>query len=234
MAAGRYTLTGMRSLLAVSLSTATAALGLGLADSAAATQVAYSDGDQVWVSTLDGSQKRSLSGPSDSARQWREVAQADDGTIIGVRRNGSQMGTFNDTQAWNPDGSVRGYGALTAPTGRSSYAFPVTLDLTPDGSAVVYGYANSFSYNSFEFGTYAANSTNSYVAPIDLTSVDSGTLAGRRVVGVSGTTIYLQNDSSAAPYNNEFTPWFTPREPAMSGASTCPPTGRSSQSRPGP
>lgn len=85
--------------------------GLALAAAAGATQVAYSDGDQVWVSTLDGSKKRSLSGPSPDEKQWREVAQADDGTIIGVRREGTKMGNFNATQLWNPDGSVRGYGA---------------------------------------------------------------------------------------------------------------------------
>ncbi len=184
---------------------------LALVGTARAAEVAYVDGDQIWVSTLDGQQKRSLSGPSPDERQWREVAQADDGTILGVRREGGKMGTFNATQLWGPDGATIGYGALTAPTGRTTYAFPVTLDLTPDGKSAVYGYANSSGIGlgqTFEFGTYAAGSSAWYIQPFDITSVEAGTLAGRRVVGIGGTVVYVQDDASGDPYSMSFTPWF--------------------------
>lgn len=186
-------------------------LFVALGGTARAAEVAYVDGDQIWVSTLDGRQKRSLSGPSPDEKQWREVAQADDGTILGSRREGSKMGTYNVTQLWGPDGAAIGNGLLTAPTGRTTYAFPVTLDLTPDGKSAVYGYANSSGFGfgqTFEFGTYAEGSSGWYIQPFDITSVEAGTLAGRRVVGISGTVVYVQDDASGDPYSTNFTPWF--------------------------
>lgn len=182
-----------------------------LAGTASAAEVAYVDGDQIWVATLDGQQKRSLSGPSANEKQWREVAQADDGTILGVLREGGKMGTLNATQLWGPSGAAIGNGSLTAPTGRTTYAYPVTLDLTPDGQSVVYGYSNSSGFGlgqTFEFGTYAEGSSGWYIQPFDITSVESGTLAGRRVVGISGTVVYVQDDASGDPYSTNFTPWF--------------------------
>ena len=182
-----------------------------LAAPAGAAQVAYIDGDQVWVSTLDGTQKRSLSGPSPDEKQWREVTQADDGSILGNRREAGKMGQFNATELWGPDGTSRGTGTLTAKPGRTTYAFPVTLDLTPDAGTVVYGYANTSGFGlgqTFEFGTYAEASTNWFTEPFDVTPVDSGTLAGRRLVGKSGTTIMLQDDTGQPPYSTDFTTWF--------------------------
>lgn len=195
----------MRPLLIAAL------LLAAMTGSAQAAGVAYVDRDEIWISTLDGQSKRSLSGPSTSEKQWREVAQADDGTIIGVLREGGKMGTLNATRLWAPDGSPAGFGTLTAPTGRSTYAYPVTLDLTPDGKTVVYGYANSSGFGfeqTFEFGTYAEASSNWFVQPFDITAVESGTLAGRRVVGISGTTVYVQEDGPTTPYSNDFAPWF--------------------------
>ena len=182
-----------------------------LGGTARAAEVAYVDGDQIWISTLDGQQKRSLSGPSPDEKQWRDVAQADDGTILGVRREGTKMGTFNVTQLWGPDGAAIGNGSLTAPTGRTTYAYPVTLDLTPDGKSVVYGYANSSGFGlgqTFEFGTYAEGTSGWYIQPFDITSVEAGTLVGRRVVGIGGTVVYVQDDASGDPYSTSFPPWF--------------------------
>lgn len=193
--------------------TALAAALAGVAASpAAATQVTYVDGDQVWVSTLDGAQKRSLSGPSPDEKQWREVTQGDDGSVLGVRREGGKMGTINATRLWGPDGTLRGEGALTAPSGRTSYAFPVTLDLTPDGKTVVYGYANWTGFGlstQYEFGTYAEGSSGWYVAPFDISDARAGTLVGRRVVANDSTTVLLQDDGSSVPHSNDFHPWFT-------------------------
>lgn len=98
-------------------------------------EVAYVDGDQIQVATLDGEQKRSLSGPAPDEKQWREVAQADNGTILGVRRDGTKMGTFNATQLWGPDGATIGYGALTAPTGR----IELTVRVATAGKVVAIG-----------------------------------------------------------------------------------------------
>ncbi|MBS1676622.1 MAG: hypothetical protein JST08_04465 [Actinobacteria bacterium] len=181
------------------------------ATGAGAAEVAYIDGGQVWVSTLDGASKRSLSGPSPDAKAWTETAQADGGTIIGVRRESDKMGTLNATRLWNPDGSVAGEGSLTAKPGRTSYAYPVTLDLTPDGKVVTYGYANWSGFGlgtTYEFGTYVEGSTNWYVEPFDVRAVKSATLVGRRLVGISGSTVGVQDATGQPPYSEEFTPWF--------------------------
>lgn len=183
-----------------------------LAGPAGAAQVAYVDGGQIWVSTLDGATKRSLSGPSPDAKTWTETAQAENGTIIGVRREPGKIGTLNATQLWGPDGATIGYGSLTAKPGRTSYAYPVTLSLSPDGSIVTYGYANWSGFGletKYEFGTYAEGSSNWYIEPFDVRSVQSGTLVGRRLVGVSGSTVAVQNPTGQPPYSEEFTGWFS-------------------------
>jgi hypothetical protein len=181
------------------------------AASAGATEVAYVDGGQIWISTLDGSSKRSLSGPSPDAKTWTETAQAENGTVIGVRREPGKIGTLNATRLWDAAGNEIGNGALTAKPGRTSYAYPVTLNLTPDGRIVTYGYANWSGFGletQYEFGTYAEGSSNWFIEPFDVRSVQSGTLIGSRLVGVSGSTVAYQNATGQPPYSEEFTPWL--------------------------
>ncbi|HEY0278539.1 MAG TPA: hypothetical protein VGC32_09750 [Solirubrobacterales bacterium] len=187
-------------------------LGAATATPAGATEVSYVDGGQVWVSTLDGSSKRSLSGPSPDAKTWTEAAQAENGTVIGVRREPGKIGTLNATRLWDASGNVIGDGSLTARSGRTSYAYPVTLNLTPDGRVVTYGYANWSGFGletQYEFGTYAEGSSSWYVEPFDVRAVKSGTLVGNRVVGVSGSSVVAyQNPTGQPPYSEEFTGWF--------------------------
>lgn len=178
---------------------------------AGATQVAYVDNGEVWISTLDGASKRSLSGPSPDEKSWTETAQAENGTVIGVRREPGKIANLNATQLWGPDGSTIGYGSLTAKTGRTSYAYPVTLSLTPDGKTVTYGYSNwtgFFPNTVYEFGTYAEGSSNWYVEPFDIEGAESGTLTGTRLVARSGSQVVVQNATGQPPYSKEFTPWL--------------------------
>jgi len=198
-------------LVLAALSTACLLAALG-ASGASAAEVAYVDGDQVWISTLDGASKRSLSGPSPDEKSWTETAQAENGTVIGVRREPGKMGTLNATQLWAPDGSTIGYGSLTARPGRVSYAYPVTLSLSPDGKVVTYGYANWWGFGletHYEFGTYAEGSSGWYIEPFDIEGAESGTLTGSRLVARSGSNVIVQNATGQPPYSKEFTPWVT-------------------------
>lgn len=182
------------------------------ATGAGATEVAYIDGGQVWISTLDGASKRSLSGPSPDAKVWTETAQAENGTVIGVRREPGKIGTLNATQLWGPDGSTIGYGSLTAKPGRNSYAYPVTLNLTPDGKIVTYGYANWSGFGletKYEFGTYAEGSSNWYLEPFDIEGRESGTLSGNRLVARTGNSAVIQSATGQPPYSKEFAGWFS-------------------------
>lgn len=165
-------------LAALSAFSLLAALG---ASGAGAAQVAYVDGGQVWISTLDGSSKRSLSGPSPDEKTWTETAQAENGTVIGVRREPGKIGTLNATTLWGPDGAVVGNGTLTAKPGRTSYAYPVTLSLSPDGKIVTYGYSNWSGFGletKYEFGTYAEGSSSWYLEPFDLEGAEWGRSRG--------------------------------------------------------
>jgi len=201
------------SLLAGALALAATALAAAaLTGSAHAAQVAYIDGGQVWVSTLDGAQKRSLSGPAPAPKQWTEVAQADGGAVLGVQREPGKMGNLNATTLWSPDGSVAGNGTLSAPSGWTSYAYPVTLDLTPDGSIVVYGYSNWRGFGletEYAFGTYAEGSTNWYLPPFDIEDLKQGTLVGSRLVGHSEDNIFVQRATGQPPYSYDFDFWFS-------------------------
>jgi hypothetical protein len=179
---------------------------------AGAAQVAYIDGGQVWISTLDGAQKRSLSGPSPDRYVWSETAQAEDGTVIGVRGDHGSVRYPNATQLWGPDGAPIGNGTLTTPNGRTVYTYPVTLSLSPDGKIVTYGYSNSTGFGmetTFETGTYAEGSSGWYIQPFDVGSIRAGTLVGSRLVGISNKeTVVVQNPTGQPPYSQEFTPWF--------------------------
>lgn len=179
---------------------------------AQAAQVAYVDGGQIWVATLDGAHKRAISGPAPAPKQWTEVAQADGGAVLGVAREPGKMGNLNSTTLWAADGSVAGNGTLSAPPGWNSYAYPVTLDLNPDGRVVVYGYSNWRGFGletDYAFGTYAEGSTNWYSPPFDLADREHGTLVGNRLVAHQGDDVLVQQASGGAPYSLEFDYWFT-------------------------
>ncbi len=101
----------MRSLLL-----ALALVGVG-AGTASATQVSYVDGGQIWIATLDGAAKRSLSGPSPDAYTWMQAAQSDDGYVIAYRWTpGNFVLTGNAGQEWGPDGTPQTAGSTSPST----------------------------------------------------------------------------------------------------------------------
>lgn len=191
---------------------------LVLAAPARATQVSYIDDGQVWVSTLDGAQKRSLSGPApvvDPAkpRAWTEQVQSDDGWILGVHRVSGYTSTAI-TVLWDPSGRQAGNGTLTYPPARVAAAFPVYLDLTPDGKVVTYTYSDlvyNYPVSTLYEGTWIEGSSSWFVPPFDLANVTGSSLVGKRLVGISGSQIVVQQPVSGAPYSNasDFDPWIS-------------------------
>ena len=116
---------------------AATALVLTFAISASAASVAYLDGNEVWVSNTDGSQKiRLSSGEGD----WRAVAQADDGHIVGVQLEAGKISQLSRFTVWNPSGQRIRFGALSA-TSNGSFAYPLSLDLTNGGGLIIYGFS---------------------------------------------------------------------------------------------
>ncbi|MBJ7521398.1 MAG: hypothetical protein JHC84_16985 [Solirubrobacteraceae bacterium] len=194
------------------------------AATAGAASVAYIDGGEVWQSTLDGSRKVQLSA---GEGKYTELAAADGGRVLGAQRNGALTSSLTFTTIWNPDGTVFHKGALVYEPGWSTYTYPVGLDLTASGGVVVYGFSNSRPsglpfpnpFTTFSFGHTIMPATNSVAGsalPIYKRAPEWPSVVNDRVVGVSGSSIVLQDDVPSKPGSEEsdFKPWFTLPIPA--------------------
>ena len=188
-----------------------ALLVMASVSSASASTVSYISGDNIWLSSPDGTQKVKLSGPAGDGRVWTEQAQADNGSVLGVRREPNKVAPLNSFTLWGPDGKKVNQGSLGNEPGWSTYAYPVSLDLTADGKQAAYGYANTSGFyptQQFEFGTYVTNiSQGSFIQPIKIAGVEWPTINGTRVVGAIGDQVGVQAAASA-PFGPDFAPWI--------------------------
>lgn len=179
---------------------------------AQAASVAYVDDREVWLSSLDGAAKVRLSA---GEAQWLDVAQADGGRVIGVRNEPGKIAQLSRFTIWEPDGSIAHEGPLPyrSAWAASSLATPLSVDLTADGRAVVFGYSSLT--HGFPVGTLAEGFIvmpwNNGLINTELTR--SGrewpTIVSNRVVATSGSSVQLQNAEPGVPYTENFTPWFT-------------------------
>ncbi len=168
---------------------------LVLAAPAGAAQLSYVDQGQIWVSTLDGAQKRPISGPAPAitpgeSRSWTEQAQSDDGFIVGVARESGHSGAAAPTWVWNPSGTVVTKGSLgyDGAYNNGGLAVPVTLDLVPGAAQLLYTYSDivySYPVSSLHRGTWIGNTSNTSVQPFDVPDLIGSSLLGGRWVGVS-------------------------------------------------
>jgi hypothetical protein len=186
---------------------------LVLAPAANAASIAYIDGGEVWLSSLDGKQKVRLAKPvvnsEGKTEKWLDVAAADSGRIVAARNVPARMSSFSWFKVWEPNGTSTVEGPLNAPSGWTVYVYPLGFDLTADGKHMVYGYSNSSSCCPITFaqGTYVRPVTNSVLAPIVTSGQEEPTLFGNRIVAHSGTTVNAQ-DAGGGPYGPDFTPWL--------------------------
>src|SRR5918997_5269194 len=193
-------------LIAVPLALALAAPVAG------AASIAYVDGGEVWLSSLDGAQKVRLAGhvvnSAGETEKWLAVAASDGGRIVAVRNKPGRIARFSWFKVWEPGGSTTVEGPLTAPSGWTVYVYPLGFDITPDGGHMVYGYSNSGSCCPIPFaqGPYVRPVTRSSLDPIKLSGQEDPTLFGSRVIAHAGGTIAVQ--SSATTYGTDFTPWL--------------------------
>ena len=126
-------------LAAVAVATATPTL-------ADAASVAYVDKGEVWFASVDGAKKTRRASPvvnsAGETETWQDVAQSDGGRIVAVRNKPGRQSSFSWFKVWEPNGSSTVEGPLNAPSGWSRYVYPLGVDITADGSHVVYGYSN--------------------------------------------------------------------------------------------
>ena len=186
---------------------------LTVAPAAGAASIAYVDGGDVWLSSLDGGKKVRLATPvvnSDGATEkWLAVAQSDNGRIVAARNVPGRIARFSWFKAWEPNGTSTVEGPLNAPSGWAIYVYPLGFDVTADGSHMVYGYSNSSACCpiSFAQGTYVRPVTNSVLDPINISGQEHPTLFGNRMIAHTGGTANVQG-TSAPPYGTDFTPWL--------------------------
>lgn len=176
---------GSRSLLAGALAVLTLAAGAA----PAAADVAYIDGNEVWLSTLDGSQKLRLSG---GENDWRDVAISDQGYVVGVRLEAGKIADLSTFTVWNPQGQQIKFGPLAGRPNMVLAAFPLNLQLSPDAGTLVYGYSGQFGFGQFASFTRGTNflPSDTVVTPVagtfNVTDLRAPALVGTRVVGSVG------------------------------------------------
>jgi hypothetical protein len=197
-----------------------AAVAAGLATPAVAdaASVAYVDNGEVWLASLDGTKKARLATPvvngDGDTEKWLDIAQSDGGRIVAVRNKPGRISNFSWFKIWEPDGTSTVEGPLNAPSGWSSYAYPLGFDITANGSHLVYGYSNSSGCcpTTFGRGTYVRPATNSVLNPIDTGGQTSPSLFGARIISLedasSPSIINVQDADGGNPYTNAFTPWL--------------------------
>src|SRR6478735_12620140 len=185
---------------------------------AGAGSIAYVDGGGVWLSSLDGAQKVRLAAPvvngDGQTENWLAVAAADSGRIVAVRNVPGRISNYSWFKIWEPDGTSNVEGPLNAPSGWSTYVYPLGFDITADGSHLVYGYSNASGCCpiSFARGTYVRPATNSVLNPINTSGQTSPSLLGSRVIALqdasSPTIVDVQNADGGNPYTSAFSPWL--------------------------
>ncbi len=202
---------------------------LALPAAAHAAGVAYIETEpgktygQVWLSSLDGLTKVPLTPlPDDPPDQrWTAVAQGDGGHIIAVRNKPGFEGvkTF---AVWQPDGTLSDQGPLQNVSGYSLNTLPLSLDITPDGKSMVYGYSNSRFTTQYEFarGFVPQSVKNRTLGdPLETAGYEWPTLVGNRVVAWSSGQISVQDEATSNPYAGTFSTWI-PINPAFTGRRT--------------
>lgn len=189
----------------------------GLPATADAASVSYIDGGEVWVSTLDGSRKAQLS----SGGPFKEVARSDAGHTVGIRRGGERA-ELSRFSVWNPDGSLLHDGPMIYEIGSWTLrAFPLSVDITPDGGSIAFGFSNSnIPARQYDTGAVVMSSANNtsfqttLFAPFKQSGKEWPTFVGRRLVTQSGGSVLLQRAGDGVPYANDHDPWFSPTMPA--------------------
>lgn len=178
----------------------------GIAAGAASASIAYIDQNEVWVASDDGAVKVRLSA---GENDWREVAQSDQGFIVGTRKEAGKISQLASFTVWDPTGKIVHFGSLSGEFTGGLNVYPLGLDITPTGGNIVYGYsACNYNCSSAPKGIYLKATADATTAvPISLSGAQTPTLLGTRIVGtVSEQYPALQDPSSIA--SNDFTPWI--------------------------
>lgn len=193
--------------LCLFLAAVAVAMVLGAA-SAQAASVAYLDGKEVWVSTTDGANRMRL---SSGEGDWTAVAQSDLGYIVGVQLEAGKIANLSRFTVWDPSGKRIHFGPL-AGNSAGSNAYPLSLDLTPDGGLIVYGFSQliyGFPTSTLTQGHYllpSATRSAPVPEPYKNTAVRWPTLVGERIVGTPDMVVNSVQEAGSTG-STTFAPW---------------------------
>ena len=180
---------------------------------AGAASIAYVDGGEVWLSSLDGQQKVRLAAPvvnvDGDTERWLAVAASDNGRIVAVRNVPGRSAQLSLFKVWEANGTSTVEGPLNAPNGWVEYDYPLGFDVTGDGAQMVYGYSNTSDCcpETVGQGTYVRPVTNSALGPTIVLDNAHPTLFGNRIIAHTDEIVNVQG-ASGAPYGTTFTPWI--------------------------
>lgn len=189
-----------------SLLIALVVIGSVVSTGSAAASVAYIEANEVWVSSDNGALKVRLSaGQGD----WREVAQSDQGFIVGTRREAGKISQLASFTVWDPSGQIVHFGSLSGAFTGGLNIYPNGIDITPSGGNIVYGFSASNSdFSSAGKGIYLKASADATTGvPIALYGAQYPTLVGTRIVGSVASDLAGLQDPSAIGADT-FAPWI--------------------------
>lgn len=184
----------------------------------AASSVSYTQGGSLWLSSLNGKQKRKLAVRPKGAEKWIETAQSDSGRVIAIRRDPAKIANLNSYVLWGPTGKRITRGSLTADTGWVSYVMPLSLDLSSNGKVLTYGY-QYYTYNypvsNLEEGTSVKSVTAGFLKPINIVGETWPTMVGSRIVAQQQEKFAGVQVANKAPYGDDFKFWFSIEETGL-------------------
>jgi hypothetical protein len=193
----------MRSL-AIAVVLASTLLSAGAAQAAS---IAYVDGEEVWLASLDGGSKVRL---SEGEGEWRHVTAADSGRILGVARGARALPGASVIRLWDAQGTRISDGPLPSVVDGASTNVPLALDLSSDGQFLAYGYSKFFSGSPplFYEGHYVVNAdTKTRTVPIDRPN-KTPSFFGREVVAVASSNRVAVQAPGSGPFGDTFSFWF--------------------------
>lgn len=197
---------------------ALAALFVGLTSASpaaqAATGIAYIDGGNIRVSTVDGAKKAALTTDGSGSRAYESIAQGLSGKVFASVGNGEN--SLKSFVQFSPLGQK--LSEVAAPydnaSGWTNFAYPLGFEVDASDTNLAYG----FFVSRFPIGNPGNSKGGTWVSgvtlgagspPYENPNVNNPTFFGKRIVGVNnaGDGVVVQEPSNA-PYQDFYRPWL--------------------------
>ena len=124
--------------------------------------------------------------------------------VLGVRLEAGKVSQLAKIQLWGSDGQVISQGPLPYSTySWSTYAAPLGLDLSADGTFLAYGYAGQIGSGWFAGHNVVNSDTKTNNTPIGQDGYQWPTMFGQQVIAKSSSSAVFQ-PATTGPFGNTF------------------------------